>query len=82
MSSLILREQEHKQLGHVCPPHLVVLAAGAKAEDEQVSVGVGGCKVLAVRAAFTVKQRSVTLALDLSTRQTGRQTHVDQTNAE
>lgn len=54
-------------LGDSCWPYLVILAAGAEAEDEQVSVGVGGCKVLSVWTALAVKQRSVPLALDLST---------------
>lgn len=46
--------------------YLVILAAGAKAKDEQVSVGVGGCKMLPIWTTFAVKQRSVALALDLS----------------
>lgn len=48
-------------------PYLVVLAAGAKAKDEQVSMGVGGCKMLPIWTTFAVKQRSVPLALNLST---------------
>lgn len=47
--------------------YLVVLAAGAEAKDEQVSVGVGGGKVLPIWTTFAVKQCSVPLALNLST---------------
>lgn len=45
--------------------HLVIFAAGAKAKDEQVTVGVGGGEVLPIRTTFTVKQCSVSLAFDL-----------------
>jgi len=48
--------------------YLVILAAGAEAKDEQVTVGIGGCKVLPIGTTFTVKQCSVPLALNLSTR--------------
>lgn len=52
--------------------YLVVLAAGAEAKDEQVTVGIGGCKVLPIWTAFAVEQRSVPLALNLSrVRQSG-----------
>lgn len=52
--------------------YLVVLAAGAEAKDEQVTVGIGGCKVLPIWTAFAVKQCSVPLALNLSrVRQSG-----------
>lgn len=47
--------------------YLVILAAGAKAKDEQVSMGVGGCKMLPIWTTFAVKQRPVPLALNLST---------------
>lgn len=47
--------------------YLVILAAGAEAKDEQVSVGVGGGKVLPIWTTFAVKQCSVPLALNLST---------------
>lgn len=47
--------------------YLVILAAGAKPKDEQVSMGVRGCKMLPIRAAFAVEQCSVPLALDLFT---------------
>lgn len=47
--------------------YLVILAAGAKAKDEQVSMGVSGCKMLPIGTTFTVKQRSVPLALNLCT---------------
>lgn len=48
-------------------PYLVILATGAKTKDEQVSMGVCGCKMLPIWTTFTVKQRSMPLALDLST---------------
>lgn len=48
--------------------YLVVLAAGTKAKDEQVTVGISGCKVLPIGTTFTVEQRSVSLTLNLSTR--------------
>ena len=47
--------------------YLVILATGAKTKDEKVSMGVCGCKMLPIWTAFTVKQRSMPLALDLST---------------
>lgn len=46
--------------------YLVILAAGTKAKDEQVTVGISGCEVLPIRTTFTVEQRSVSLTLNLS----------------
>lgn len=45
--------------------YLIIFAAGAKAKDEQVSMRVGGCKMLPIWTTFAVKQRSMPLALDL-----------------
>lgn len=47
--------------------YLVILAAGAKTKDEQVSMRVCGCKMLPIWTTFAVKQGSVPLALDLAT---------------
>ena len=47
--------------------YLVVSAAGAKAKDEQVSMGIGSCEVLPIGTTFAVKQCSVPLAFNLST---------------
>lgn len=52
--------------------YLVKLAAGAKSEDKQVSVRVCRCKMLPIWTTFAVKQRSVALALNLSTGQRKR----------
>lgn len=45
--------------------YLVILAAGAEAKDEQVSMGVCGCKMLPIWTTFAVKQRPMPLALNL-----------------
>lgn len=51
--------------------YLVILAAGAKAKYEQMSMGVSGCKMLPIWTTFAVEQGSVPLALDLSTERGG-----------
>lgn len=45
--------------------YLIVSAARAKAEDEQVTVRVSASKVLSVWRTLTVKDRTVSLPLDL-----------------
>lgn len=52
--------------------YLVILAAGTKAKNEQVSMGICGSKVLSIWTTFAVKQCSMALALNLS-RQKERQ---------
>ena len=51
----------------ILPIYLIVLAAGAKAKDEQVSMGVCGCKMLPIWTTFAVEQCPMPLALNLTT---------------